>query len=111
MTLRSKTVLLDLAGECRVEGGAVAGLRLSADLPDAGGPEDGGTVVLEQDGDGLTAVVTQPGGEVRLRSEEPVRWTGSGSRFETGELTLVLAEAPDAPVLSAPGLELQVEGQ
>jgi hypothetical protein len=59
VTLRSKPVLVDFGGECRiaVEAGdgadAVAtrltGLRLTGELPDAGGPEDGGTIVLELD--------------------------------------------------------------
>ncbi|ANZ40816.1 hypothetical protein BBK82_37345 [Lentzea guizhouensis] len=110
VTLRSRTVLLDFTGECRVRGTALSDLRLSADLPDAGGPEDGGTVVLTQDGERLTAVVTQPDGEVRLTSEKAVGWKGSGSRFEADEeFVLVLEEAPDAPVLSVRGLKLQVE--
>ncbi len=112
VTLRSRTVLLDFTGECRVRDNAVSGLRLSADLPDAGGPEDGGTIVLEQDGELLTAVVRQPGGEVRLTTEEAARWrAGTGQRFEPAdeEVRLVLAEAPDATVLSVRGLKLQVE--
>jgi hypothetical protein len=41
----------------------LTGSRLVADLPDAGGPEDGGTVLLEGAGASLTATVAQPGGK------------------------------------------------
>ncbi|KOV90028.1 hypothetical protein [Nocardia sp. NRRL S-836] len=126
VTLRSRTVLLDFTGECRLreDGDAVrlTGLRLSAELPDAGGPEDGGTVVLEQEGESgtegrevtvlFTASVRQPGGQVRLTTEDRARWTVStGPRFEPAgdEVRLVLAEAPDTVVLSVRGLALRVD--
>ena len=126
VTLRSRTMLLDFTGECRVEengnGVRLTGVRLSADLPDAGGPEDGGTVVLEQDGESttsgpevsvlFTASVTQPGGEVRLTTGDRARWrVSAGPRFEPadGEVHLVLAEAPEATVLTVGRLELRVE--
>lgn len=113
VTLRSKTMLLDFAGECQVErsGDAVrpAGLRLVANLPDAGGPEDGGTVQLEQDGDVLTATVAQPGGKVALTTLRPVRWAASGGevRLVDDEIGFVLAEAPESVVLSVRGLTVR----
>ncbi|HEX8868446.1 MAG TPA: hypothetical protein VF821_22500 [Lentzea sp.] len=95
MTLRSKTMLLDFSGEC--DG---ARIRLVADLPDAGGAEDGGTVVLERD----TATVTQPGGEIRLAAREPLRWNGGPADVE-----FVLPESPESTVLAVRGLAVQVE--
>jgi hypothetical protein len=126
VTLRSRTMLLDFTGECRVEengnGVRLTGLRLSAELPDAGGPEDGGTVVLEQEGESeasgtdvsvlFTASVTQPGAEVGLTTGDRARWrVSAGPRFEPvgEEIHLVLAEAPDATVLTVSKLELRVE--
>ena len=88
--MRAKTMLLEFTGEC--DGDAV---RLVADLPDAGGPEDGGTIVLEQDG----ATVTQPDGEVRLTAREPIRW-GSGPV----DADFALAQSPEATVLTVRGL-------
>ncbi|MGW4213513.1 hypothetical protein ACWEIJ_36390 [Lentzea sp. NPDC004789] len=95
MTLRSKTMVLDFIGEC--DG---ATMRLVAELPDAGGAEDGGTVVLEQDG----ATVTQPGGEIRLAAREPLRWDG-----EPVDAEFVLPESPESTVLAVRGLAVQVE--
>ncbi|SES21471.1 hypothetical protein SAMN05216188_12692 [Lentzea xinjiangensis] len=124
VTLRSKTMHLDFAGSGEVErdGNAVrlTGLRLVAELPDAGGPEDGGTVVLEQAGDSaqvggevavpLAAVVEQPGASVRLRTLEDVRWTaGAGGDLEPAddEVGFVLVEAPESTVLTVRGLALR----
>jgi hypothetical protein len=110
VTLRSKTMVLDFEGGCGVErtGDSVrpTGLRLVADLPDAGGPEDGGTVLLEQDGDSLAATVAQPGGKVELTSSR-VRWTASGRHLEAvDEIGFVLPESPESTVLSVRGLRL-----
>lgn len=117
VTLRSKTMVLDFEGECRVEraGDSVrlTGLRLVADLPDAGGEEDGGTVVLEQAGDSagedLTASVAQPGGEVRLTASGGVRWTAEtgGDLVVADEIGFVLAEAPESTVLTVRGLRVK----
>ncbi|MFC3895212.1 hypothetical protein ACFOWZ_27325 [Lentzea rhizosphaerae] len=96
MTLRSKTMVLDFTGECDV----VAGIRLVAELPDAGGAEDGGTVVLEQD----AATVTQPGGEIRLAARETLRWDGGPVDVE-----FVLPESPESTVLAVRGLVVQLE--
>ncbi|WP_434443428.1 hypothetical protein [Lentzea sp. E54] len=119
VTLRSKAMVLDFEGECQVEhdGDSVrlTGVRLVAELPDAGGPEDGGTVVLAQAGDSkqagrdlvvpLEASVTQPGGKVRLTAVEDARWTsGPGGGFECAEVDFVLPEAPEATVLTVRGL-------
>jgi hypothetical protein len=126
VTLRSKTMLLDFEGECQVErtGDAVrlSGLRLVADLPDAGGPEDGGTVVLEQIaqsrqvGNGvavpLGASVEQPGGKVRLTAVQDVRWTpssGGSLASDDGEIGFVLPESPESTVLSVRGLTLRFD--
>ncbi|GGU15996.1 hypothetical protein [Lentzea flava] len=98
VTLRSKTVVLDFTGEC--DGTAAAGLRLVAELPDAGGAEDGGTVVLEQD----TATVTQPGGEIRLAAREPLRCDG-----EPVDVEFVLPESPESTVLVVRGLAVRLE--
>jgi hypothetical protein len=114
VTLRSKTMVLDFAGECRVEGDGdaarLAGLRLVAELPDAGGPEDGGTVVLEQDEDsGAVAFVAQPGGRVELTTRRPVRWaaSGSGPVFATDDqIEFVLPQAGESTVLLVRGLAL-----
>lgn len=120
VTLRSKTMVLDFAGECRVEGDGnaarLAGLRLVAELPDAGGPEDGGTVVLEQDGDSVVASVVQPGGEVELTTRRPVRWaaasSSSGWVFETDdEIDFVLPQSEESTVLSVRGLALKAADQ
>ncbi|RAS70363.1 hypothetical protein C8D87_101663 [Lentzea atacamensis] len=112
VTLRSKTMVLDFHGECRVEraGDSVrlSGMRLVAELPDAGGPEDGGTVLLEQDGEALTATVAQPGGKVELTTRSPVPWSGSGRDVEpAGEIFFVLPDAPESTVLSIRGLVLR----
>jgi hypothetical protein len=115
VTLRSKTMVLDFEGECRVErdGGSArpTGLRLVADLPDAGGEEDGGTVVLEQAGDSrpVTASVAQPGAEVRLTASGDVRWTAEpgGDLVTADEISFVLAEAPESTVLTVRGLRIR----
>lgn len=112
VTLRSKTMLLDFQGECGVEraGDSVrlTGLRLVADLPDAGGPEDGGTVLLEQDGDSLAATVAQPGGKVELTARGHVRWAAAGQNVEAvgDEIGFVLPQWPGSTVLSVRGLRL-----
>lgn len=98
VTLRAKTMVLDFTGEC--DGEAMTGLRLVAELPDAGGPEDGGTVVLEQG----TATVTQPGGEVHLEAREPVSWDG-----EPVDVDFVLPESPESTVLAVRGLAVALE--
>ena len=98
MTLRSKTMVLDFAGDCDDTAGA--GVRLVAELPDAGGAEDGGTVVLEQD----SATVTQPGGEIHLTATEPLRLDGAPVDVE-----YVLPESPESTVLSVRGLVVEVE--
>ncbi|NGY66284.1 hypothetical protein G7043_46100 [Lentzea sp. NEAU-D13] len=114
VTLRSKTMLLDFAGECQVEGAGDAvrltELWLTADLPDAGGAEDGGTVQLELDGDVLTATVVQPGGKVELTAREPVRWSASGGDVQPvdEEIGFVLAEAPESTVLLVRGLTVRM---
>lgn len=85
---------LDFEGECRLEreenAVRLTGLRLVAELPDAGGPEDGGTVVLEQIGDSspagkdvavpLAAAVEQPGGRTCGGPRPPA---GTSSRSAT----------------------------
>lgn len=98
VTLRSKTMVLDFTGECEDE--ATAGIRLVAELPDAGGAEDGGTVVLEQD----SATVTQPGGEIRLTVQNPVSWNGGPVDVE-----FVLPESPESTVLAVRGLVVRLE--
>ena len=106
VTLRSKTMVLDFEGDYEVEHGKPAGLRLVAELPDAGGQEDGGTVLLEQAGDALTATVVQPGGKLELSTA--VRWTAAGRDVEpVGEIAFMLPESPDATVLSIRGLVLR----
>ena len=121
VTLRAETMILDFAGECQVEhdGDVVRlkGLRLVAELPDAGGAEDGGTVVLAQDGDAsqagpeltvpLSASVAQPGGQVHLTGR--ARWTVRSEHFEPvgDEVGFVLGEFPDSKVLSVRGLALR----
>ncbi|MET8764224.1 hypothetical protein [Lentzea sp. NPDC004782] len=95
VTLRSKTMVLDFAGECD----GTAGIRLVAELPDAGGAEDGGTVVLERD----AATVTQPGGEIRLAAREPLHWDG-----EPVDAEFVLPESPESTVLSVRGLVVRL---
>jgi hypothetical protein len=98
VTLRSKTMVLDFAGEC--DGTAATGLRLVAELPDAGGAEDGGTVVLEQD----AATITQPGGEIRLAAREPLRCDDGPVDVE-----FVLPESPESTVLTVRGLVVRLE--
>ncbi|GHH40644.1 hypothetical protein [Lentzea cavernae] len=95
MTLRSKTMVLDFTGEC--DGSEI---RLVAELPDLGGAEDGGTVVLERD----AATVVQPGGEIRLEAREPVRVDG-----EPVDVEFVLPESPESTVLSVRGLLVRLE--
>jgi hypothetical protein len=111
VTLRSKTMVLDFEGECSVDraGDSVRlnGVRLVAELPDAGGPEDGGTVLLEHDGEALTATVVQPGGKVELTTPDPVRWTESAQGLVPGgEICFVLPESPETTILSVRGLAL-----
>lgn len=113
VTLRSKTMVLDFEGECGVErlAGSVrpTGLRLVAPLPDAGGPEDGGTVLLEQNGDSLAATVEQPGGKVELTTTDQVKWAASGGELEAvDEIGFVLPGSPESTVLSVRGLVLHV---
>jgi hypothetical protein len=97
VTLRSKTMVLDFTGECD----GAAGLRLVAELPDAGGAEDGGTVVLEQD----AATVTQPGGEIRLAAREPLRHHDG----EPVDVEFVLPESPESTVLAVRGLVVRTD--
>ncbi|SDG57434.1 hypothetical protein SAMN05216553_109149 [Lentzea fradiae] len=122
VTLRSKTMVLDFEGECRVErtGDSVrlSGLRLVAELPDPGGREDGGTVVLEQTGDSrqtgeevavpIGATVAQPDGEVKLIAD--VRWTAESAGdlvAADDEIGFVLAEAPESTVLFVRNLRVK----
>ena len=98
VTLRSKTMVLDFTGEC--DGPAAAGIRLVAELPDAGGAEDGGTVVLERD----AATVVQPGGEIRLEARELLRADG-----EPVDVEFVLPESPESTVLAVRGLLVRLE--
>lgn len=95
VTLRSKTMLLEFTGECDADS-----IRLTAELPDAGGPEDGGTIVLDQDG----ATVTQPDGEVRLTAHEPIRWDAGPI-----DADFALVESPEATVLAVRGLVVEVD--
>ncbi|WP_199442793.1 hypothetical protein [Umezawaea beigongshangensis] len=125
VTVRAKPVLVDFTGECTVQvrersgdGGTAVELRvlalsLSAELPDAGGSEDGGTVVLEQDdtsggdsgtvrlvGDryevrlvtGLAMTLRQPGGTVRLTARGPVELTADAAHFPPRADGLALTE-------------------
>ncbi|MEU0877340.1 hypothetical protein ABZ345_01975 [Lentzea sp. NPDC005914] len=111
VTLRSKTMVLDFEGSVERAGDSVrlSGLRLVADLPDAGGPEDGGTVLLEHDGDSLTATVVQPGGKVELTTSGDVRWTESAEGLAAGdEICFALPESPESTILSVRGLVLRV---
>ncbi|SDK83889.1 hypothetical protein SAMN04488074_107265 [Lentzea albidocapillata subsp. violacea] len=98
MTLRSKKMVLDFTGDC--DGAGSAGIRLAAELPDAGGAEDGGTVVLEQN----AATITQPGGEIRLTAREPLRWDDGPVDVE-----FVLPESPESTVLTVRGLVVRLE--
>ncbi|SMD19324.1 hypothetical protein [Lentzea albidocapillata] len=135
VTLRAKTMVLDFSGECRLERGPsrlrLTGLKLQAELPDAGGAEDGGTVVLEQAGTvtarpqgggqvaydltvPLSATVTQPDGRVRLNASAPARWRVTTAAFPPqGEFELagdaidfVLPESPESTTLVVRALAL-----
>jgi hypothetical protein len=147
VTVRAKPVLIDFTGECTVElrersgdrDGTVElrvlGLSLAAELPDAGGAEDGGTVVLERDGTsggdsgtvrlvgdryevrlvtGLAMTLRQPGGTVRLVAEGPVELVATTAHFPPSADGLVLTEpvrfvlADDAEVTPAQIDELVV---
>lgn len=137
VTLRAKTMLLDFTGECRLGRGGntlrLTGFRLTAELPDAGGAEDGGTVALEQagavtarpQGGGrvaydltvpLSATVTQPDGMIQLDASEPARWRVTTAAFPPqGEFELegdavdfVLPESPESTTLVVRGLTLRM---
>ncbi|MEV0675021.1 hypothetical protein AB0I60_00720 [Actinosynnema sp. NPDC050436] len=138
LTLRSKPVLVDFSGTgtltSKADGGAarLSGLRLVADLPDAGGPEDGGTVTLEQGGDGsdgvstadggdlvitLDAAVDQPGGTVRATTRDAARFStahapgpSASGRYELVEpIELIMADAPEVVVARIDELVLHGE--
>lgn len=62
-------------------------------------------MLLEQDGDALTATVVQPGGKLELTAA--VRWSVSGRCLEpAGEICFALPESPESTVLSIRGLVL-----
>ncbi|MBB5958590.1 hypothetical protein FHS29_005198 [Saccharothrix tamanrassetensis] len=102
-TLRSRPVLVDFTGTCVLKAEAdadspepvrlrLSGLRLVADLPDAGGPEDGGTVTLEQDGaegDGAKGDGAEGDGVLRPLPDSP-------SRF-ANDLVVTLKATVDQP--------------
>lgn len=142
-TLRSKPVLVDFTGTCLVtaEGDGpgpvrLSGLRLVAELPDAGGREDGGTITLEQSGDGgvlhpgksgarfeddlvigLGATVEQPGGVVHATARDEVRFTTAGASCPSGDgeyelagpVDLILADTPEVTVARIDRLVLRAE--
>ncbi|MET9630449.1 hypothetical protein ABZX92_23555 [Lentzea sp. NPDC006480] len=137
VTLRARTMVLDLTGGCRLERGPntlrLTGLKLVAELPDAGGEQDGGTVALEQVSDvnarpqgggrlaydlsvPLSATVTQPDGVIRLQASAPARWRVTTAAFPPqGEFELagdtidfVLPESPESATLVVRGLTLRM---
>ncbi|MFS8096935.1 hypothetical protein LFM09_07315 [Lentzea alba] len=137
VTLRAKTMVLDFVGECRLERGSntlrLTGFKLVAELPDAGGAEDGGTVELEQAGTvtarpqgggrvaydlmvPLSATVTQPGGLIQLDASAPARWRVTTAAFPpqgefelTGDtIDFVLPESPESATLVVRDLSLHM---
>jgi hypothetical protein len=146
LTLRSKPVLVDFTGTCVLTAEAessnalrLTGLRLVADLPDAGGPEDGGTVTLEQhdvEADGvlrpegnssshfandlvitLGVTVEQPDGVVSGVADDAVKFSTAGAsspsgvgRYELSEpVDLVLPDNSEVTIAHIDSLVLQLD--
>ncbi|MCS7477638.1 hypothetical protein ACFFQW_26655 [Umezawaea endophytica] len=146
ITLRSKPVVVDFTGTCVLtaetdspDAVRLTGLRLVANLPDAGGPEDGGTVTLEQDdveADGvlrplrdspsrfandlvitLGATVDQPDGVVRAVAGNAVEFStaGASSPSATGHyellepVDLVLPDNSEVTIAHIDSLVLQLD--
>ncbi|CCH32578.1 hypothetical protein ABZ816_23440 [Actinosynnema sp. NPDC047251] len=144
-TLRSKPVLVDFAGTCSftadtdAQGTArfrLTGLRLTAELPDAGGPEDGGTITLVQDEDSvlrsstespshfaddlviaLGATVEQPGGKVQATVRNPAKFSTAGASCPSGSghyelvepIDLILPDSPEVTIAQIHSLVLHAD--
>jgi hypothetical protein len=147
VTVRSKSMLVEFTGYCavRVEEGSEASMRmrvldlsLVAELPDAGGPEDGGTITLARKGStdedsvllrspdarfyhdlivDLTATIDQPGGSVNLVAKNPVQLTAVLAAFPpkgddyylTEPVDFVPAANPEATLLHIEELTLRFD--
>jgi hypothetical protein len=143
LTLRSKPVLVDFTGTCLLTAETradrvrlrLSDLHLVADLPDAGGPEDGGTVTLAQDGGSqlllddstsrfandlvvtLSATVEQPDGVVHAMTKKAAEFSTAGASCPSGvghyelseQIDLVLADTPEVTIAHIDSLVLRVE--
>jgi hypothetical protein len=147
ITVRAKSMFVEFTGYCavRVEAGSdeserlrVLDLSLVAELPDAGGPEDGGTITLARnestDQDSilllspdarlrnhlvidLTAAIDQPGGAVELVAKNPAQLTGVLTSFPPNgddhhlaeQVDFVLADSPAATLLQISELVLRLD--
>ncbi|MET0132472.1 MAG: hypothetical protein ABW215_02655 [Kibdelosporangium sp.] len=126
ITVRSKPMQVDFTGECSMRvapdaGGALplvlTSMRLRAELPDAGGAEDGGTIALELRDTDLTATIVQPGGRIELISREPVEQGGALPRFPPhdqpyrlgSQVDLVVPGSPDVTTAQLHELVLSID--
>ncbi|ALG12193.1 hypothetical protein [Kibdelosporangium phytohabitans] len=143
--LRAKPLKVTFTGSCtaRAEAGSgdttasatlkLLSVTLTAELPDAGGAEDGGAIdmrlddaeghiLLTEDSSGLdlsltfrlAAVVRQPGGTMELRADKPMELRTRLRRFPPrgdqcqlrAPVSLVVPDAPDVTVLQVRNLPL-----
>ncbi|CAM3825601.1 hypothetical protein KIPE111705_26825 [Kibdelosporangium persicum] len=148
LTLRARPVRVRFTGDCTVRAGAretadgitleLPSLALKAELPDAGGAEDGGTIEVRlKDTEAksighlrasssqfdmllvadIVATVRQPGGTIELGSAQPMRlWAHLDHFPPRGEhcrlgapVDLVVPDSPEATVVQLQDLPLKVE--
>jgi len=111
LTLRSRALRLDFNGHCTVaDNTGLLELHLVADLPDAGGAEDGGTVSLARSNGRFTATIKQPGSTTEVAAARPPAFTGSGHRYELSEpVEFVMAGEPGATTLRIETMALELE--
>jgi hypothetical protein len=112
VTVRSRTTRLDFTGHCTVR--ATTGSRLElleihlvAELPDAGGAEDGGSITVSGDNRRLTATIDQPGGRTKTSSARPPALGTTGAPI--GPIDFVLASGPESTILRVENLILELE--
>jgi len=109
--LRSRALRLDFSGECTIRDGSdLVDLHVVADLPDAGGAEDGGSVTVSGGEGRWTATIEQPGGITESIAKSPLGVHATGQRWQlTGAADFVLVSDTVATTLRIEDMVLETE--